>query len=315
MSAELEARYRRLLAWYPAAWRTANADALVGTLLDVAEGEGRERPTRQERRAIAEHGVGLRLDGLVVADVRNPASTVALTLGTGLALAEFLFSSWAPWITGNPAPGSTVQVGPFRDTGFVFAALWVIALVAALSGRWNVGRVVLLVSVLLGTVSPYLLNRYPGVWSVDRATLLLLSACAVVAVLGRPHRSQHTAAAAVGWFLLGALSYCSVSDPGQWQYSRSLWDGNLYAWYGTAVLEISAVVLAIMRWWRTAFTIVLSLVPYVGALAVNEVRAMDVGSGSVELVALPVALGLVLLVLHSRGSLALPPRRPVRPAR
>ncbi|VXB40030.1 hypothetical protein CURTO8I2_180140 [Curtobacterium sp. 8I-2] len=47
----------------------------------------------------------------------------------------------------------------------------------------------------------------------------------------------------------------------------------------------------------------------------NGVRAIDVGSGSVTVVALPVALGLVLLVLHSRGSLALSPRKPVRPAR
>lgn len=158
----LEARYRRLTRWYPRTWRAANEDAFVGTLLDVADAEGRAAPTRQERLDIVGHAVSARLDRIVVPHVRDAGSTIALTMGTGFALAEFLVSSWAPWIHGNPAPESLVQVGLFRDTGFVFAALWLVALAAALAGRWAVGRIALTVCILAAVVTPYWFVRFPG---------------------------------------------------------------------------------------------------------------------------------------------------------
>ena len=54
----LERRYRAALRWYPASWRRANADALLGTLLDRADHEGRTEPTPAELRNLAV--VGLR---------------------------------------------------------------------------------------------------------------------------------------------------------------------------------------------------------------------------------------------------------------
>ncbi len=307
MTSALERRYRRLLGWYPRSWRAVHGEAFVGTLLDVADGEDRTHPTHQEQWAIAGHGIEARLDRIVLPEVRNAASTAALAMGAGLGLAEFVFTSWSPWIHSNPAPGLMVQIGPFRDTGFVYAALWGVALSAALAGRWAVGRATLLILVLLATVSPYFLASPSGVWSVDRATLFLLSTCAVVAALGRPHRSHHTAAAAVGWALLGALSYVSTSDLSEWLSSRSIWNGNLYAWYATGVLELAAIGLALARYWRAAFTIVLSLAPYVGALSFNRLRGYVGDSGSVTFLAVPLLVGLLLLFLHSSGRLELPP--------
>lgn len=165
----LEARYRRLTRWYPRTWRAANEDAFVGTLLDVADAEGRAAPTRRERLDIVGHAVSARLDRIVVPHVRDAGSTIALTMGTGFALAEFLVSSWAPWIHGNPVPESLVQVGPFRDTGFVFAALWLVALAAALAGRLAVGRVALVVCILAAVVTPYWFVRFPGGAGVSTA--------------------------------------------------------------------------------------------------------------------------------------------------
>lgn len=306
MTSAMEHRYRRLLAWYPRSWRAAHGEAFLGTLLDVADGQSRAHPTFKERWAIAEHGLEARLDRVVVPEVRNAASTVALAMGAGLALAEFVFTSWSPWIRSNPAPGLMVQVGPFRDTGFAFAALWIIALLAALTGRWAIGRATLFILMLLAGVSPYFFASPSGVWSVDRATLFLLSMCAAVAAIGRPHRSHHTAAATVGWALLGALSYASTSDFTEWLYSRSIWNGNLYAWYATGVLELVAIGLALARYWRPAFTIVLSLVPYVGALSFNRLRGYVGDSGSVTILAVPLIIGLLLLALHSAGRLELP---------
>ncbi|WP_139195917.1 hypothetical protein [Curtobacterium sp. MCBA15_009] len=306
-----EQRYRRLMGWYPRSWRTVHEDAFVGTLLDVADAEGRDAPTARERAAVIGHGVTARLDRLVVPEVRDAGSTVALTMGAGLALAEFLVSSWAPWIRGNPAPQEMVQVGPFRDTGLVFAALWVVALVAALTGRWAVGRVALVVCTAAAVLSPHWFVQYPGVWSVDRGTLALFAACAVVALVGRPLRSHHTAAATAGWLLLGIASYTAVgTEPGAWLGSRALWNGNLYAWYAVVLIEVAAVGLAIAGRWHVVFTITLGLTPYALTVVGNELRGILTGSGSAAVVALPVAFGLFLLVLHSSGRLDLRERTP-----
>ncbi|ROP74014.1 hypothetical protein [Curtobacterium sp. PhB115] len=309
MSADLETRYRRLMAWYPRSWRAANEDAFVGTLLDAADATGRAAPAAGERAAIVGHGVTARLDRVVVPHVRHAGSTIALTMGTGLAFAEFVMTSWAPWIVGNPGPGWLVQIGPFRDTGFVFAGLWLVALVAAVTGRWAVGRIALGVCIVLAAVSPYWFTAYPGVWSVDRATLFLFAACAFVAFLGRPVRGQHTVAASVGWMLVGILSYLSVGQPAhEWLGSRALWDGNMWAWYGVGLLEVVAIGFAVARLWSVAFTIVLGLTPYALTVVANELRGILTESGSAAVVAAPVALGLLLLVLHSSGRLALSDR-------
>lgn len=58
----LEDRYRRLLRWYPASWRTVHAEVVLGTLLDGAETEGRARPTVGEAWSIRVTGLGTRLN-------------------------------------------------------------------------------------------------------------------------------------------------------------------------------------------------------------------------------------------------------------
>lgn len=102
----LEERYRRLLGWYPQSWRTKNSDVVVGTFLDVAEVDGRTYPTLRERGSVIAHGLTARMDRVIAPEVRNASSTIALTAGTGIALAELVMSSWAPWVTGDPAPES-----------------------------------------------------------------------------------------------------------------------------------------------------------------------------------------------------------------
>lgn len=57
----MEDRCRRLLRWYPASWRAENGEVLLGTLLDVAEAERRERPSAGEAWSIRFAGAGERL--------------------------------------------------------------------------------------------------------------------------------------------------------------------------------------------------------------------------------------------------------------
>jgi hypothetical protein len=58
---DLERQYRRALARYPRTWRRRNEDALLGVLLDNAEGEGRLHMSQAERHDLATNSRRLRL--------------------------------------------------------------------------------------------------------------------------------------------------------------------------------------------------------------------------------------------------------------
>ncbi|GAB3615609.1 hypothetical protein GCM10027416_01660 [Okibacterium endophyticum] len=60
-----EGRFRRLLRWYPRAWRERNGDVLLGAMLDEAERNGRTAPTPSERFSAALHGLATRLTAQV----------------------------------------------------------------------------------------------------------------------------------------------------------------------------------------------------------------------------------------------------------
>lgn len=62
MTPSTEDRYRSLLRWYPKAWRAENEDVVVGTLLDVADSRGGDRPSARERGSVIAHGLGTRMD-------------------------------------------------------------------------------------------------------------------------------------------------------------------------------------------------------------------------------------------------------------
>jgi hypothetical protein len=85
MSTILERQYRRTLRWYPSSWRSQHEDAVIGTLLDVAEGENRSRPRLGEQLNLAANGMLTRIGLFLPARVRDGVATVALATGTAFA--------------------------------------------------------------------------------------------------------------------------------------------------------------------------------------------------------------------------------------
>jgi len=308
----LEERYRRLLGWYPRSWRTKNSDVMVGTFLDVAEADGRTYPTFRERGSVIVRGLTARMDHVIAPEVRNASSTISLTVGTGIALAEFVMSSWAPWVTGAPAPGVIERSGGFFDTGFLFAAFWIIALIAAVTRNWGVGRASLIASILLGLLPQQLLQTSFGTLTVDRTTLAMLSTSALLAVLGRPRPGPITVGAATGWGLLAVCAYRSSNSPEGWLPSESLWSQVFLFAYGALGLIIVASILAIARFWRVAFTIILSLIPLVLTFMAGSAGGLVQMRGLAIILGIPVAVGVILLVLHSSRRLTFPARTPLR---
>lgn len=315
MISPLEARYRQLARWYPRAWRSRNEDALVGVLLDVADAEGRDTISRGERMSMVSHGVSSRLDRVISRDVRDAGSTIALTVGSGIALGVFLMSTWAPWGNRTGSSGTWPETtGPFSDTGFLFAGLWIVALIAALAKHWGAGRVLLIVSVGAALVTPHIFTGFSGLSSVDYPTLTLLAGCAGIAVVGRPRLGLPTIGATGGWFLVTLILYVTSNrTPGEWLPSHTLWEKVGAYWYAALIVLGVALGLGIARYWRAAFTIILGLTPLAFTFVLNELRHDLIENGSAAIIAVPVGVGLLMLFLSSSGRLILADRRDLGP--
>jgi hypothetical protein len=104
-----EERFRRLLRWYPQAWRERNGAALVGAMLDDAERQGRAAPSATERLSAAGYGLGTRLDGRLALRVALAALVVAVAGGAVMVWAVIpLATVGAAWVL----PVLTVAVAP-----------------------------------------------------------------------------------------------------------------------------------------------------------------------------------------------------------
>ncbi|MFS2281106.1 hypothetical protein V2S04_09815 [Microbacterium sp. OR21] len=150
----LEARYRRLLQWYPRPWREQNGEVLIGTALDAAEAEGRTRPAAVEILQMALHGIAERATvrvALVTAIVALLcASATQVVLITSIGIVAQWGVGWLPLAlgalsgilqtlsllalltcTGRMRPGRLV---PIMLTA---SAAWALAFLTAWS--WSVG--------------------------------------------------------------------------------------------------------------------------------------------------------------------------------
>ncbi|NHC14645.1 hypothetical protein [Motilibacter deserti] len=184
MTAGPEAAYRRLLRAYPASWRRRHADAVLGTLLDQADAEGRSAVSVADVRDILGHGLLARLHLLldvVPGRVRAVAGTAALGSGAGLCLALLLLGEWLPpW-----APPSTREAGfgPFLTVGPLLYAAWLLAVAASLLRHPRLARSLLGAATLAAVVLPHVVaNAYPYA-GVERPSSTALAPLAVLGLL------------------------------------------------------------------------------------------------------------------------------------
>jgi len=136
-SADLEATYRATLRWYPRRWRLDNEDAVVGTLLDVADAEQRTRPQAAELLNLAVCGLLRRIEPVLPAQVREVASTVSFACGAALSLTILLVSYLGPLVTQVVPPW---WVGPSDPAAALPYVLWLIAFVLAAAGHRRTAR-------------------------------------------------------------------------------------------------------------------------------------------------------------------------------
>lgn len=321
----LEQRYRRQLRWYPGRWRRENEDAMVGTLLDMAEEEGRVRPRRAEMLDLAAHGLGARLSAVFPATSRDQAASFALATGVAWSLVYFIVQDWMPWNPGAHA-FALDPFGPFNSAGVLVTVLWVLAGALVLARRSTAARLSTLGAAVLAVVlvvtqtpsSPEYAVVYP---SPDRVTFVLLAGLGLVAAVGKPHRKWTTAASATGWFaaLSGALlimnqldtaSVPSAAGRPSWYdfFNRYLWAGGLLAPGAVGIMIVVALAAAVafrVTGDRLSGTLVLTVVPWAASVVVNWATFLGGDASAVVLavsmVGVWVALSIAALTVRPRA--------------
>ncbi|ROS33748.1 hypothetical protein [Curtobacterium sp. PhB78] len=322
----LEPSYRRLLRWYPRRWRRQNEDALIGTLLDVAESEGRNRPRRSEVVDLAVNGIGTRVAAVLPATARDQAASFALGTGLAWSLVYFIVQDWMPW---NPKAHNYAlnPMGPFNSPGVIVTALWVLAGVFVLFGRHLPARLSALASSVVALVllavqaasSPEYVVVYP---SPDRVTFVLLVGLGLIAAVGTPRRHWTTVLTAGGWGL--ALSAGLLLMHGRdmtsiplaaglpsWYdfFNRYLWSGGLLTTGVVWILVSALLATAVVSRWRghraNAAALVVSVMPWVAATVTNSMRFHAVGASSIlinlVMAATWIALATAALTLHPKA--------------
>lgn len=274
MSAALEARYRAALRWYPRSWRAANADAIVGTMLDQADADKRSAPLPGELRDLAASGISARFERVAPRVVRDRVAAFALAIGTAYAVIMLVASEWAPFAETGPLTGwmfpddgpiyreySTHGFGPFASVMVLVYALWITAFVLALLRLSKSAIAVLLLTIpLLGWIRTLRFDDI-GVEQPTTAALIIVALLAVLASVGRPARAGRVPLLAItgaAIVVVTALLFVNGHPP--------IYEGRLSAAVGTfsvlnapgyAVMLVAAgVALAITRrraWSAAAF--------------------------------------------------------------
>jgi hypothetical protein len=185
----LERRYRRLLAWYPAAYRAANADDMLGVAL-ARSASGQRWPEPGEAVNLIVSGVGERLGGMLrQPDQRDTAAVLAIA--GPLILAAGAVRTMASPILFLPI---LTLVAPQRMlvTGVAFAVWWTLVALAGML-RWRraaatgaclglAGEVLMLALAVAGSAGPLMV----AYWQAVVALVTAASALGSLRSPGRP---------------------------------------------------------------------------------------------------------------------------------
>ena len=252
MTAALESRYRAALRWYPRSWRAANADAIVGTMLDQAEAEGRDVPARGELRDLASSGVGHRFELFAPRAMRDRLALIALLLGAAASLVSFVASEWAPF-----SPRETVYFadggfyippvagfGPFYSGAAVLYIVWLLALVAVLA-RQRLVSVALLALTLPYSVVLYA-NR-PQEWAIHQPqafALVMLGLLALVVILGDARRPLPLPRLIAAFLAALSLILLGLLTGGVYFTQGLVYGGSVFAFFEPRLLLVATLLIA-----------------------------------------------------------------------
>lgn len=176
----LSAEYRRLIRWYPRQWRLANEEAMLGALLDQADGEGRDELTAAERTAIIRGGLRQQF-GI---SRRSSSRLTLLVGGAALILATFIpLLGRIVFVWPQPLSSSWLyfswQPLPERASAVLFVVAFAILALGVgrepgIAGRSIVGKVALILFPV-AYLTEFLAFSIPLTPETSKETLTLVS--------------------------------------------------------------------------------------------------------------------------------------------
>jgi hypothetical protein len=126
----LERRYRRLLAWYPKAYRAANADDMLGVAL-ARSADGRRWPEPGEAVNLIVSGAGERLAGLLRQQDQRDTAAVLAVAGPLLLAAGAVRTMATPFLF-TPAIPIFAVTGQSLAAALAFAVWWTLVALAGM---------------------------------------------------------------------------------------------------------------------------------------------------------------------------------------
>jgi hypothetical protein len=171
---------------------------MLGTFLDVAEAEGRERLTGGEKAAMVAGGLSARVEAAVPARVRTGVASILVGLLGAFGLFSGAVFEWAPWggaarahILAQLTAFNGQTFGPFLSPFALVAAAAIAALLACLFAPEWLYRCVLAATVIGGAAVSVMAHDGTGGFAFLRATPpLFASVVAAFAFLApRPQKA------------------------------------------------------------------------------------------------------------------------------
>lgn len=273
---------------------------MMGTLLDSAEHEGRDRPTPAERIDLTVHAGLARLSILMPAQVRQGVAAVALATGTAFAVAYLMFSGWAPFLRDREFFHAMFSFGPFMNSGVVLCAAWIVAFGFALLGWRRAASVTLVATIVIAgvtIVATHTVQEWDGPASRNAGFLVLF---ATLSLVGAPASRARLAIAAATWLAAFVGLYAANG------MLRADGDRAFWVWIATPgnillalfVGLILAVGLVALRRPRSAVVVLWSFLPWLAAAWLGFALD-DASTAMFLLLAATVTAGLLVAIRYA----------------
>jgi hypothetical protein len=270
--------------------------------MDVAEQDDRTTPASGELANLRATGFAARLGplGRIPAEVRERVAALTLGLGAAIAIVALIANMWQLKEAPSAALPYLTVVGPFVGFSFIFYAVWVVALGAALLGARRVATVLVLAAIPISIaikLADVRIEHPP-----TTTTIILMASLSILAIIANPVGSGRgrirVATSTVGWAagIAGTIEYQKVTQGGA-AGSTDWFIGPLSQWMGFAIPFV--VILAIVLWrvsrtpWAPA--ILIAEIPIAGFSLLGWQNLTTIATTTVALILIAVALAPVIL--------------------
>jgi hypothetical protein len=274
----LEAQYRDALRWYPKRWRVKNEDAMVGTLLDTADGESREDPATGELRSLRLSSLVYRagLAGRAVPEAaRDRAAAISLGLGASMGSAGLALNLIVPpRVEAIVAKAGELRwlphlFGPFGGDAVILYTLWAVAGLLGMTGLRRSARAAVALTIPTAIVIRAISDQMQQLMPASSTTLGSMELLALVVLLGFAGRDRAGRITVLATFL-AATAVTAVTAVAGFRTSFYSWgyttDGftqidEYWLAFAAPIALLAAAALAQTRLRAWAGAIVLTLIP------------------------------------------------------